>query len=761
MTKPGFKTSRSIHLLSQILINELRPDRLLPNLIAGLVVGILVIIFSISLASLVFAGELSSFTPIGIALTLFGAMVIGIVVTLFSSFPETIAAPQEVPAAILALIVTSIIKTMPEGATLEETIITVVFAIASTSILTGLLFLALGYFKLGNLVRFLPYPVIGGFLAGTGWLLIIGAITVVTDVSLEFSTLSVFLRSDILLRWLPALFFAILILITLNHYRHFLVMPTMILGAVGLFYFIMWITNTSIAELNAQGWLFKPPNQRLSPSIGFSDLTKVNWFVVVGQIGNMATLLVISVVALLLNATGLELVVRQDINLNRELKIVGIGNIIGGFLGGLVGFHLLSETTLSYKIGGRGRLVGLVVVILCGFVLLWGKPILYYFPKLLLGSMLMMLGLSFLIEWIYKAWFRLSRIDYCIIITILVVIAVFGFLQGVTTGIVLTVLFFVINYSRINVVKHSYSSANYQSRVYRRRAHRKILIHKGDEIQILQLQGFIFFGTANNLLALVRRQIVETKKSKVRFIILDFGQVTGLDLTAMLSFKKIIHLAKIHQVILVFTNPPNENIVLNQSYAIDKFFTQLGNVEKSETKKTIRIFPDLDYGMEWCENQILISAGVNPNDDKESLHFLFRSLFPDATNLDSLLKYFEKLEVGSGHYLMKEGDPPGDLFFIESGKVTVQLEFPDRSPFRLGTLGVGGIVGEIGFFLNQPRTAAVVTKEPCTIQRLSWQTLKKMEKHDPDLAYLFHQSITLLLAERLTILTNSINSLQP
>ncbi len=759
MPQPVLRTSNNKHLLSP-LVDELRPDRLFPNLIAGLIVGILVITFSISLASLVFAGELSSFAPIGIVLTLFGTMIIGIVVTLFSSFPETIAAPQDVPAVILALIVASIFNTMPSEATLEETFITVVVAIALTSILTGLLFLAIGYYKLGNLVRFLPYPVVGGFLAGTGWLLITGAITVMTDVSPDFSSIPALFQSDMWLRWLPALLFAILLLMILNHYRHFLIMPTMILGAVGLFYVVMWITNTSIAELNAHGWLLEPPEQTLSHSFAFSDLTDVNWLVILGQAGKVATLLVISVVELLLNASGLELVVRKDIDLNHELQTVGIGNIICGFVGGLVGFHLLSESTLSHKIGGRGRLAGIIVVALCGLVLFLGKPILYFFPKLLLGSMLMMLGLSFLFEWIYKAWFKFSRIDCCIIITILIVIAMVGFLQGVATGIVLTVVFFVINYSSINVVKHSCSSANYQSRVNRRRAHRKILIQKGNEIHIFQLQGFIFFGTAHNLLTQVRRQIQKTRLPMVRFIVLDFGQVTGLDSTAMLSFKKMIHLAKMQQIVLVFTNPLIERDLLGQTNTIKRFFAQLSNTEKNETEKTIRIFPDLDYGLEWCENQILLSTGENPNDGKESLHFLFKSLFPDATILDSLLKYFERLDVGSGHYLMKEGDPPGELFFIESGQVTVQLEFPDRNPFRLGTRGVGEVVGEIGFYLNQSRTAAVVTKEPSTIQRLSWRALKQMEKNDPEVANLFHQGITLLLAERLTLLTNTINAFQ-
>ena len=106
---------------------------------------------------------------------------------------------------------------------------------------------------------------------------------------------------------------------------------------------------------------------------------------------------------------------------------------------------------------------------------------------------------------------------------------------------------------------------------------------------------------------------------------------------------------------------------------------------------------------------------------------------------------------------LKEGDPPGELYFIESGQVTMQLENSNGNPFRIGTRGVGEVVGEIGFYLNQHRTAAVVTEKPSTLQRLSWQALKSMEKNDPEIANLFHQGITLLLAERLTLMTSTVS----
>jgi SulP family sulfate permease len=274
------------------------------------------------------------------------------------------------------------------------------------------------------------------------------------------------------------------------------------------------------------------------------------------------------------------------------------------------------------------------------------------------------------------------------------------------------------------------------------------------------LQGFIFFGTANHLLAQVRRRLQAPNLARVRYLVLDFGQVTGLDSTAALSFTRLIDFAQTQQVALVFTSPLIKRDLPGQSHMIAKFFAQFDDAEDGKTDKTVHIFPDLDHGLAWCENQILLAAGANPNDQTESLNFLFSALLPDTPDLDRLLNYFERLDVGAGTYLTRAGDPPGDLYFIESGHVTAQLEFPDRAPIRLETMGGGRVVGEISFYLNQPRTASVVTDTVCTIHHLSRQTLKQMTQHDPEAAALFHQGIIRLLAERLTHTTNTVHTLQ-
>lgn len=74
---------------------------------AGLVVGVVVVIVAISFAVLIFCGELSVFVANGIGLALFTATVMAAVIALTSSFPGMVATPQDVPAAITALIAAS------------------------------------------------------------------------------------------------------------------------------------------------------------------------------------------------------------------------------------------------------------------------------------------------------------------------------------------------------------------------------------------------------------------------------------------------------------------------------------------------------------------------------------------------------------------------------------------------------------------------------------------------------------------------------
>ena len=125
-----------------------------------------------------------------------------------------------------------------------------------------------------------------------------------------------------------------------------------------------------------------------------------------------------------------------------------------------------------------------------------------------------------------------------------------------------------------------------------------------------------------------------------------------------------------------------------------------------------------------------------------------------------LMRILKRQEVDAGFYLVRQGDPPKDLYFIESGEITAQLEETGRKPFRLGTVRAGQVVGEVGFYLGHERTASVVTEVPSTIYRLSKEGLHQLEETDPEAAAVFHQVIARLLAERVENLVGTVDALQ-
>jgi len=155
------------------LPHELRPERLLPALTAGLIAGILVIVTQVSLAALIYAGDLSGFLSRGLGFGLFACMLTAAVIALTSSLPGMVGLPQDIPAALLAVTAATVAVNM-RGLEPQNIFVTVAVSIGLCSLLTALVALGLGAFRLGRLMRYIPYPVIGGFLAGTGWFLVRG-----------------------------------------------------------------------------------------------------------------------------------------------------------------------------------------------------------------------------------------------------------------------------------------------------------------------------------------------------------------------------------------------------------------------------------------------------------------------------------------------------------------------------------------------------------------------------------------------------------
>ena len=726
-------------------------SNLVPIMTTGLVSGILEIPIEISFAALIFTGVLAPYLSLGIGFMLMGAIILGLTSSLFGSFRGSISLPQDTSAVIISALAAGIAASISEAPP-ETIFLTVLAAITVTSVLTGMSFLALGWLRLGNFVRYIPYPVIGGFLAGTGLLLLLGGLGVAAGISVNINMLPSLFEMTTIIRWLPALVFAIAVLIAIRRSSNPLVIPLMILGCIGIFLAYLWISGSSIQEASGQGLLIGPfPAGNLWHLPPLTSLARVDWPLVFVQIGQIITLIIISTISLLLNAGGLELVTKQEIDLYRELRACGIGNLANGFVGSIPGYLALSISSLSYRMGAKSRIVGVFTAGTLLIAMLFGAPLIALFPRITAGGLIAFLGLSFLIEWVYDAWFKLSHTDYLVVIFIMGVMGIISPLVGVSLGLVLAATLFIIQYSRVRIVKHTLNGKTYQSKVERLPSDRAILKQSGDWIEILELQGYLFFGTTQKLLDQVHARLHERTKIPPQFILLDFRQVTGMDASAIMSFVKLRTIIQSHPITIVFTHlkPSYESLVDRElrSYG--------GNI-------CWAFFPDLDHGVEWCENQILQMAHAELESIEESetppggVIELLATISGDSIEstedrfpVDHLLTYLERIEYPAGFTLIRQGDPPQGIFLVESGLITAQLVQPNGSSLRLRTMGPGTVVGELGLYLNIPATANVVTDQPSVVYKLSSDGFRQMDEQDPRLASAFHKFIARLVGDRL------------
>lgn len=718
----------------------------LPLLTASIIIGVSEAIFATSVSSLIFSGKLAPYLAQGIGIALITAAVTMISVSLFSSIPGVIGSLQDSPSVILALIAAALVQTA--GPVSKNELKTLLVIIPISALLTGVFCFGLGTLKLGGLVRFFPFPVVGGFLAGTGWLLVQGSFSAMLDYPLSVQNIRALLQPDQLILWIPGVIFAVVLFVGMKYYKHYLTMPIILLSAISVFYMGLAIAGVSIEQAIRQGLLLGELQEDIIwQPLSLKNVLTADWSAILSQSGNISIILILSLISLLLNTSALELTFEKDIDFDRELRAAGAANILTGLGGGMVGYHTISASVISYRIGVRSRLVGLFAGLFCGLMLFAGARLLTLFPKAILGGLLLYLGLEFLDEWVLRGRKKLIPIDYFVVIGILIVIAATDFLIGVAVGLGATILLFVINYSQIKIVRHTFSGADINSNVERSDIHRRKLKELGAHIIILELQSYIFFGTANSLYAQIKSRLSETQQASTCYIILDFCRVSGLDSSAVFSFIKCKQIAETHQSTLILTS------------LSDRIYRQLeaGGLYKDDA--ILRIFPDLDRGLAWCEEQLLESAGLTGMLEPYRLNDRLKGVGFKDEDVSKLVSYLERIEIAEGEYLIHQGEESNDLFLLESGQLSIYLELENENYLRLQTTGTRTIIGEIGMYLGITRTASVIADEPSVVYRLSKIALAKMREESPDLAATFHEFAAHQLAERLVDTTRLVSAL--
>jgi SulP family sulfate permease len=700
------------------------------TVVAGIVIGAVEVVFAVSFAALVFAGYFEFyFLDDGVGLYLGAAALTLAFMAWRAGSRGVVGGLQGTGAAMMAIVSASVV--VHAAGSPQDIFLSAIAAIMVAMVLSGVVFLWLGSRRRGDLIRLVPYPVVGGFLAGTGWLLFKGGIHVASRVSPYFTPLSDLLETSALQRWLPALGFGAILLIAVRVVKRPLVIPTVI--GVGLVAFVigMVATGSSIEEVREEGWLLGSFDSAvLWKTWTLEALAGADWLSVLESWAGIVTAVFVATFAILFNISGTELVLDRDLDTNQELKDASVLNVVSGALGGIPGYHALSLTALAEQMRVDARAAGLIAAAVPLAAVVFGASVVGLIPRMIVGGLLVFLGLAFIIEWVWDKRRRLPPLEYGVVLVILVGIIAWGFLTGVVIGLVLAVVLFAISYGRIELVREVAFGETYRSNVDRPATERAELRGLSDRVQILRVSGFVFFGSTNRLLERIRRRL--EGDTPPRFLVIDLRRVTGVDSSAVVSFVKALTVADAAGSEVVFTA------------ASDPVRAQLARGGVVESDGVVSFEPDLDRGLERCEDALLSAP-----DMAEALvdH-------PAGRRLDGLpsglAAHLERVSVPAGTILLHQDDPPGDIFVLESGRLAVETVTAEGNRIRLRTLRPGVVVGEIALYTSVGRTADVVAEVPSVVLRIGRESIERLEAEEPELAAALHRWLATTLAERLT-----------
>jgi SulP family sulfate permease len=712
----------------------------LRTLVAGLVSGFLAIVLSIGFANLLLAGEMRVHTPVVVGMALFSTMVLNAVGALVSPIRGGISTFQEVPIVVMSSMAAAIVTNMAAMVPTETILATIVVACMVSTALAGLALFALGLFGLGGLIRFVPYPVVGGFLAGTGWLIFQGGLTVIVGAPVTGETLGVLLEGNTQLKIALALALVGVIVFLGTRSNDTVTVPLAIFAALVAYHIAIAIIGATPEQISAAGWLVPlPANGRLWPPLTAGDLHLVDWKEVGLSLVAFPGLIVVSVMALLMNATGIEFDRGRDGDLDRELRAVGLQNLAAAPTGGLMGYPAISLTILATRLGGINRGAPLVVAGLCAAALLLQDRVLGLMPTPLLGGLLAWIGGSLLAEWLVRSYRRLALGEYLIVALIFLVIAFVGFTWGILAGLAAAIVLFVIEYSRSDIVRTFVRGDAYHSNVEASEERHLALQEYGGAILIFRLQGFLFFGTADGLRRRIIAEIASTPPTPAgRFVLIDCHRVTGIDSSAVSSFARLGQIAARDGLVLVISGA---GVAVRNA---------LVRGEPPLADKPVRFAASIEEGLTWCENALLDRVAPHARSAAPAaLAAILSGMTGDQASAQRLAAYFERAEFASGATVIEEGSPSNDIYILEAGRASVTMNGHGGSRVPLATLGPTAIVGEMAFARGKPRTARVQAEQETVAWRFTRADLVRLQQDAPDVAALFHQGLARILAERL------------
>lgn len=718
------------------------------NIFAGLVSGCLCFFFAMAMALLASSQEdLHQFLPYILSTSLTGMTVGCLFYSFQSRIPFALAGPGTSIVIILFLFINALYGDMEGVYPIDVIAVTIVASIALSSLLAGMAVWCIGKFRIGELIRFIPVQILGGVLGAVGVLAIVASMDWMGHFGMDWHNVLFSIKDCLFLLSTPegmnamgpSLGFGLVLFFGLFKYKNSLFLLGLLLvasaggHAVGLLGTDEVFLSLAAPIPHSEGGVPVFPGELLK-----QGMLDIQWQAIKANGLYIGALTVMMILAVMFRITRLELLQGREVDLNTEYRALGIANIVSGMCGGMPSAVSYGRSAGCYAVGGRGPIAGIVAALVCGAGLFFIDYLVPLIPRYVPEGLLFFAALSLVKKWMFGTRTAFTRRDDMWLLWFVFLVALlFDLLVGIGFAVAAAMIVAVKRNSLGGNVMNILSGANHRSNVDRAPAQQRTLKEFGDHIYIMRLQGFLFLGSIGVLLKEIQERLDNRNMLSVEYIILDFRRVTGLASAAGVGFEKLHNLVEEYDIELIITSAPLE---------LEEHLEESGYL--SEDKGSFKVFFNLDYAMEWCENHVLDAENML-HMKQMALPELLTPIFPEPKYIPALMKVLKRVVVGRGEAVFRQGDESDSMYFVESGRLDVELELEGGKLLRLKKVGPGAVFGEMGIYTMAPRSATIRAAEKCVLYMMTTEKLEAVEKRAPMLVTSIHRFMVNLLSERL------------
>jgi anti-anti-sigma factor len=654
--------------------------------------------------------------------------------------------PYSMTSLMIASAVTIIASKMP-----DQNVNTVLGLLFLMIFLCGLFQVLFGLLKVGDVIKYIPYPVTSGLLNGTAILILLSQIRPILGIPggqllLNFGHVQP-------LTFLVGLVTAIAILYGPKFTKK-IPAPFLGIGAGTLVYYVLSFSgfrDNLGPTIGAIPFTIPTPKYAIDflPLIfskPFFDISaELIWLA-------MGIALVASLQSLIA-AVSTDNLLKESSNTNRELIGQGLGNIVSALFGGIVSAGSQSRAMANISYGGRTANSRLASGMFALAVLLFISPLLAKLPKVVLAATLVVLAFSIFDTWSFNlASLLISKgkrtnqifSDLFVVILVTATLVFVGVFEAVGAGIFISIMFFILRMGK-NVIRREYNGKRIRSNVHRSFEEIIYLEEHGHKIMVYELEGSLFFGTADKIAG----TIDEVLKTEAEYIVVDLKRVSDIDSTGANILVRIMDrcIDKDKHMILSSISLMRSSEALSTSLSIaeDQY------VKKDRYRDCYS--ETIDDALGWAEDKLLAEKfGEDRYDKKIPLAALDVLSRFSETELNVLGKYVVEAVYEAGDVILEQGTPGEQVYFIVQGKVQVVVDLPDGlGKNKIATLCPGTIFGEMAVIDRGLHSANVVSETHVICYYLTKFELNRFNQEQPEIAHKLMIGFARELSKRIRI----------